>query len=55
MPPYVPAMTWIAAFALTVAVLFALLVIALMLLEISPRAVRRLLMTTGFPPFDGRS
>jgi hypothetical protein len=55
MPPYVSAMTWTAAFALTLAILFALLVIASMLLGIAPRAVRRLLMTAGFPPFDSRS
>jgi hypothetical protein len=30
-------------------------VIALMLMGIAPRAVRPLLMTAGFPPFDSRS
>jgi hypothetical protein len=51
---YVLAMTWTAAFALTLAVLFAVLVVTSMLLGIAPRAVRRLLITAGFPPFDSR-
>jgi hypothetical protein len=55
MPPYIPAMTWTAAFALTLATLFARLVIVSILIGIVPRAVRRLLTTTGFPSFNSRS
>jgi hypothetical protein len=48
-------MTWTAALALALAILFKLLVTVSALLGIPPRAVRRLLMTAGLPPFDSRS
>jgi hypothetical protein len=48
-------MTWTAFITLTLAIVFAILAIASVLLCLASKAVRRLLMSSGFPPLNSRS